>query len=1359
MYQSPSKKAGRGGTRNKRGSHDGAPSPGPLGSSPSASSIGFVSPQVFKRGNRQNTPRIIKDILPVRMFSQNTHDSSGLFANTSSYFGEASSRATLPASNNPLQDHAISCNPPSNLQISSAGNQATFDGSFANNFRGPAQSFYNGNGPSPPTTSTNHNDATISNPMDVDTINLLQYHPISCNPPSNLPPSSARNQATFDDSFVNNFRGPAQSFYNKNGPSPPTTSANHYNAFFSNPMDVDTRSYPPLLSPATSTSPEIEVIVKCPNCGSQLYHGKKLTSLVNAPANLRCDRCKKLYFTSTTTMGNSPLLASAGSSVSHGGNGCSSPPFHSLAGVLGYSPEGFHQSPNLNLLGPLTLTPTSSDATDGQQDANRKRREQVRDVKVGQCVVKDVPKSFDVYKWHVHERLKKSNDEQLRIRRILKEQSRHVSSLESRFYLGKVASAYPDISAPKFQAIYAHSVSHFLNYTLDFKIDNEGSRVPFDDILRVAPKKTSISSAVSWAATLTCIIIGDLLEAKAKGVSIYCGSDKVDDTLVITISFNNPETGEIEQLHIASEPSEGSGEGSADAIMHALKRIQIQEEGETEGTGLRGQVGDSGGGGTTENLAGNIKNLELHCPHLAYFIANCCEHNGANTFAYPFKQCLGEGSLDKINPLQTCHSCWYLQECFDADTFRAMWIASKKEIEEAKEEAAQRQRELDNGQSSQSNVEENPQQVEDRKKFMELFEKISQPVLTRWKLVGEACDHTIENWDIWEALAWNVYKMGGKGSKLSGKEKPFKAALSILKGMRQPFVRVYLNFILVFHRRVHKSYMDWTEATDPRVGKTGYRARQAFLGYYLYTKSSKRLAKEFSDPSSESFVDFRESLALLEDDKQRALASTTIKDKFFPIHDAKGREMFGRWGNTVLIFLACFEETPVASIVAQLLLDLDTSDQYQRRGIATICEQYAEPVKIDLDDFREFAIDHLDFKLEALQEELTTELTVKYADVLLKIANGYNIWSDVHHPDCVVAFLDDFKNHFRSLPSTSQFVERYVKLQNRISSTGRKARMRNAMSIAGNLEVGVPSIDRIPPWKESEALPGSSSETLQTAAQAVSVLMSELDLANEKTHEDSESDSDSGDDGDGDDNATFGPQQSGNRNNLHFSDDDDDLSNEEEDDDFDDNIADRVTTTPKRKKKKQIGVTKKTRHTHNLIMSQWDAVKAARERVGTAIFEAAVKRSRESITSKSKDYQTRRQNEFLKNFAQAQSFEAKDLPDSVLNSEFHHTPKALGYVIWDDLLSSKHLKDLRQEVRHRIDALPSGTIEENLAKTKIEKEFLNHIELKSHWMKLKNMLKGLEKEACRQEERRYEASGFKQMAPSNDLFTSPDVDE
>jgi hypothetical protein len=367
--------------------------------------------------------------------------------------------------------------------------------------------------------------------------------------------------------------------------------------------------------------------------------------------------------------------------------------------------------------------------------------------------------------------------------------------------------------------------------------------------------------------------------------------------------------------------------------------------------------------------------------------------------------------------------------------------------------------------------------LEDRKKFLEFFEKIPQPVLTRWKLVGEACNHTVENWDTWEAVAWNVYKMGGKGSKISGKEKPFKAALSILKGVRQPFVRVYLEFILVFRRRVHKSYMDWTEATDPRVGKTGYRSRQAFLSYYLYMESSKQLEKEFRNPQSESFVAFRESLAMLEDDEQRSVATNNIKNKFFPIHDAKALEMFGRWGNTVLIFLACFEEAPVASIVAQLLMDANSHDPDQRRGMATIYEQYDEPVKIDLDDFREFALIHLIENLEDVQEELKTELTVKYADVLQKIANGYNIWSDVPHPDCVVDFLDDFKNHFRSLPSTSQFVERYVKLQNRISSTGRKPRMRNAMSIAGNLEVGVPSIDRIPPWKEtSEALTGSSSD-------------------------------------------------------------------------------------------------------------------------------------------------------------------------------------------------------------------------------------------------------------------------------------------
>jgi hypothetical protein len=93
--------------------------------------------------------------------------------------------------------------------------------------------------------------------------------------------------------------------------------------------------------------------------------------------------------------------------------------------------------------------------------------------------------------------------------------------------------------------------------------------------------------------------------------------------------------------------------------------------------------------------------------------------------------------------------------------------------------------------------------------------------------------------------------------------------------------------------------MDRTEDTDPRVGKTGYQSRQAFLSYCVCMKSCKILETEFRDPQSEMFAAFRKSLALLEDDKQQALATTNIKDKFFPVHDAKGREMFGRWGSTV----------------------------------------------------------------------------------------------------------------------------------------------------------------------------------------------------------------------------------------------------------------------------------------------------------------------------------------------------------------------------------------------------------------------------------------------------------------------------
>ncbi len=128
----------------------------------------------------------------------------------------------------------------------------------------------------------------------------------------------------------------------------------------------------------------------------------------------------------------------------------------------------------------------------------------------------------------------------------------------------------------------------------------------------------------------------------------------------------------------------------------------------------------------------------------------------------------------------------------------------------------------------------------------------------------------------------------------------------------------------------------------------------------------------------------------------------------------------------------------------------------------------------------------------------------------------------------------------------------------------------------------------------------------------------------------------------------------------------------------------------------------------------------------------------------------------MKNFAQAQALPANDLPDSVLTSKFHHTPKALGYVIWDDLLAAEHLKDLTQEVRYRINRLPMNTNEETQKKSKLNAEFEGYISLKSHWMKLKTMLKTLEKDACTQDKRRYEALGFKQMDPSIDLFPKLD---
>ena len=86
---------------------------------------------------------------------------------------------------------------------------------------------------------------------------------------------------------------------------------------------------------------------------------------------------------------------------------------------------------------------------------------------------------------------------------------------------------------------------------------------------------------------------------------------------------------------------------------------------------LLGQTIDSGGGGVTESLASELKNIGRIS--FFYCIVNCCLHAQYKALQKSVEQVYGAGGLGEVSFMQLLHTFLSTQEALDED-FKETWV-------------------------------------------------------------------------------------------------------------------------------------------------------------------------------------------------------------------------------------------------------------------------------------------------------------------------------------------------------------------------------------------------------------------------------------------------------------------------------------------------------------------------------------------------------------------------------------------------------------------------------------------------------------------------------------------------------------
>ena len=330
----------------------------------------------------------------------------------------------------------------------------------------------------------------------------------------------------------------------------------------------------------------------------------------------------------------------------------------------------------------------------------------------------------------------------------------------------------------------------------------------------------------------------------------------------------------------------------------------------------------------------------------------------------------------------------------------------------------------------------------------EPFQVITNPVLTRWWLVGcTACDLD-KFWDIWQLMMVGLIKMprSKTDKKYSGNViRGIAAANKNLMGF--PAIQGDVKFIAGIHTYFVFPHFSFFQQGDWAThNKAGYQVCLTLERYFIMVvdldhcdNNRWKTINEF-----ENCVNFMET-RLNENEKEKlnkkAMHTFRIMNESITKH-------FGQWANSNLPF-SLFSSQPTAQMVAQVIIE-------ELHGISfPMLSQPELLYKSSLQNGRAICLS--EYKVFVKREcsidktYLQNHKAIRgFEKQILLIANGADMWDRENHIEELRLYHLFFLVKLSGLPTNTQMTKRSVKKSNNVDVLNRNDQTRASYAMANH---------------------------------------------------------------------------------------------------------------------------------------------------------------------------------------------------------------------------------------------------------------------------------------------------------------------
>ena len=341
-------------------------------------------------------------------------------------------------------------------------------------------------------------------------------------------------------------------------------------------------------------------------------------------------------------------------------------------------------------------------------------------------------------------------------------------------------------------------------------LHSAGAPIDVSKVSSGCPSRQTLHQIIQNVAVETLLVNNNKIHRNA---NIYLIADKANSdkkgarsaTFPKMISYTNPSSFVIEEFLLDCDSAGNSSEDAAKALKHALLKLS-SDNGNNSPLDICvcGGTTDSGGGGTKHSLRDAL--MKEGVVSHEYRVNTCALHNLQTCFRNAIEKIFGEGGMNgtnqrefKKNAMQLLNGMFNIGSYLNADVLEQMWNHACTIVHKTIK-----------------------------------FKPLTNPVLTRWWLVGVTAMEVDENWDVWYAVMHGIRRM--QKSNTSDKNvsaiQEIAAANLNLMGMQE--IRADVKFIASVCKFWVFPHFAFLQKGDPITGNVaGYQGRLMLERYFL----------------------------------------------------------------------------------------------------------------------------------------------------------------------------------------------------------------------------------------------------------------------------------------------------------------------------------------------------------------------------------------------------------------------------------------------------------------------------------------------------------------------------------------------